>query len=71
MDTENNWKRLLQEVVDAGISQAEIAREIDLKPPSVNEILNSDTRKDVRWTTGNKILALHKRTMRRVARKPA
>lgn len=66
-----DWKKLIQDLLDQGMSQAEIADGIGIKQPSLNEILNSDTRTDVRWRTGDKLIALHKRVMKRVNKKAA
>lgn len=60
---------MIQDLIKSGMTQAEIAGDIGIKPPSVSEILNSETRKGVRWETGNKLIALHKRVMRRMNRK--
>jgi predicted XRE-type DNA-binding protein len=60
-----NWKKLIKEIMDSGMTQASVADYIGIKQPSVNEIINSETRKGVRWETGNKILALHKRRLKK------
>ena len=58
-----NWKKLIQEILDTGKTKAWVAREIDIKPPSLNEVMTKDTRTDMRWTNGGKLLSLHKRVV--------
>lgn len=61
-----NWKKLIQDLLDEGMTQVAIADEIGLKQPSIVDILQEKT-KSVRWETGNKLIALHKRVMRKAA----
>lgn len=62
-----DWKKIIQEILSSGMTQAAVAEHVGIKQPSLSEILNSETRKGVRWETGNKLIALHKRVMRKAA----
>jgi len=54
-----DFKLLLNELLDAGLTQSEIARQIGLKPSSIPDILK-DRQRSVKWTVGNAIVQLHK-----------
>jgi DNA-binding XRE family transcriptional regulator len=53
-----DFKLLLNELLDAGLTQSEIARHIGLKPQSIPDILK-DRQRSVKWPVGNAILQLH------------
>jgi hypothetical protein len=55
-----NWKALIEDLLQAGFSQSSISREIGLTQPTVFRILNGE-QKDMKWTDGERLLALHRR----------
>lgn len=61
-----NWKLLIKELLDSGMTQVEIANFIGVKQPSIVDILQ-DRVKSVRWDMGDKILKLHKKIKRKAA----
>jgi hypothetical protein len=64
-----NWKKLLQDLLDLNMTQAAIGAAIGLKQPSIAGLLKGDTQ-DVLWNTGNKLIDLHKRAMRKAKKSP-
>ena len=55
-----NWKAIIQELLDQGMTQAEIAHGIGLKQPSIAELLSGRT-KEMMWRTGDRLIKLHHR----------
>lgn len=54
-----NWNEYIQDLIDAGMTQAAIGESIGLSQPSIADLLNGHT-KSVRWEVGDKLIALHK-----------
>lgn len=52
-----DWDKKLQDLIETGMPQTEIAREVGLTPPSIID-LTSGRQKTVRWEVGTAILAL-------------
>lgn len=63
------WKTLIQDLLNAGMTQVAIADGIGLKQPSIVDILQEKT-KSVRWETGDAIIKMHRRVMRTRTPKP-
>lgn len=55
-----DWKKLLQEILAAGWSQAQIGAEIGVKQPTISGLLNGD-QTDMRWSIGERLRQLHHR----------
>ena len=55
-----DWKKIISEIVATGMTQSEIAKEIDIKQPSVSAIASGETA-DPKWSTARRLLDLHKR----------
>jgi predicted XRE-type DNA-binding protein len=58
-----NWPKILSDLADAGLSQAEIARELRIQQPSVSDIANGKTKRPS-WDVGNGLLKLHRKHCR-------
>lgn len=54
-----DWKNIISELMQAGVSQVEIGNEIGLSQPSVSDIAAGKTKTDVRWGVGQRLIALH------------
>ncbi len=54
-----NWKTLIQELLDNGMTQVQIADEIGVKQPTISGILKSDGTGDMRWQNGERLRMLH------------
>ena len=61
-----NWKTLIQDLLNTGRTQAEIAAKIGVSQPSIVDLLQSKT-KSVRWEVGNELIKFHKKVMRKAA----
>ena len=61
-----NWKTLIQDLLNTGRTQAEIAAKIGISQPAIVDLLQSKT-KSVRWEVGNELIKLHKKVMRKAA----
>lgn len=61
------WKKLIQDLIDSGMTQAEIGREINYKQASVSDLYNEVT-KVPRWDVGDALMKLHAKQMRRARR---
>ena len=55
-----NWKALIHDLVRAGWTQAQIAKEIGISQSTVAGILAGD-QKDMKWHNGERLRALHRR----------
>ena len=65
-----DWAGLLREMVATGMSQAQVAKAVDLSQPSVSDLINGHV-KATEYTRGLRILQAHKEAIRRAKRKPA
>lgn len=55
-----DWKTIIQELGSLGLTQAQIAAEVDLKQSTIAGIL-SGAQKDMRWQNGERLRQLHAR----------
>ncbi|WP_018609461.1 transcriptional regulator [Uliginosibacterium gangwonense] len=53
-----DWISLINDLIAAGMTQAAIAAEVGVKQPTINGLL-SGAQKDMRWSNGERLLALH------------
>lgn len=58
---------MTNELIAAGVSQAEIGRIIGLSQPVVHEIASGKRVRDLQWTHGNLLIALHRQRCQRLA----
>jgi len=54
-----DWKTLISDLMEAGLTQAEIGKEVGLSQPAVSELVSKRTA-DVKWSVGEKLLTLHR-----------
>lgn len=54
-----NWKNIIQDLIDSGMTQAGIGSEIGRSQGFVGDLL-SGRRTGIEWEAGNKLLSLHK-----------
>ena len=59
-----DWKTLIQDLLDSGLTQVEIGRRVDCSQPTI-AALASGAQKEVRWSTGDKLRRLHLRVVGR------
>ena len=52
-----DWKQLIADLAQLGISQAEIATKTGIAPSAISELATGKTR-EPRWTTGQKLRTL-------------
>jgi predicted transcriptional regulator len=55
-----DWKTLIRDLVNSGMSQAAIAMNIGVTQPTISGIVKG-SQKDVRWSIGERLRALHAR----------
>lgn len=65
-----NWTNLIQDLLDAGMTQAEIAEKCDTGQSHISCLYRGE-RKCPNYDLGEALVALHKRVMRRANRKAA
>lgn len=65
-----NWQNIIQEIAAHGMTQAEIGKEVGLSQPSIAD-LAAGRQKDVRYTVGVALVALHKRVLLQASKKAA
>jgi DNA transposition AAA+ family ATPase len=59
-----DWKNTIADLQHSGLTQAQIAKEIGVGQSTVAELL-SGAQKDVKWAIGNRLMALHKKALKR------
>ena len=59
-----DWKKMINEVLETGLTKVRIAKAIGLPPPSIYDILMS-RQKSIRWEVGNALILLHKNALRK------
>lgn len=59
-----DWKTIIQDLLDSGLTQVEIGRRVDCSQPTI-AALASGAQKEVRWSTGDKLRRLHLRAVGR------
>lgn len=65
-----DWKTLIQDLVASGLTQVEIANRVGCSQPTI-AMLASGAQRDIRWTYGEKLRALHRKVMGRRKRSVA
>jgi len=58
-----DWKKLISDLIATGMTQAEIAKRVQVTQPTICDIAAGRI-KDVRWSNGERLRALHRRRMR-------
>ena len=62
-----DWQKIIQELIDAGVSRKEIVTQAGFSSDStVSEILSGSIRK-VYWDRGDRLLAMHKVMVKKAA----
>lgn len=59
-----DWKKIIVDLAGCGMTQAEIAAKVGVKQPTIAGIL-AGVQKDMRWSNGEKLIRLHRRTLRK------
>lgn len=59
-----NWKNTIEDLLQRGYTYASIGAEIGATGQAVRAFMDDPTR-NPRWHTGDKLISLHKRVMRR------
>lgn len=54
-----DWKKLISELLDAGMSQVDIGRELGRSQAWVS-VVATGKKSDVSWTDGHALIALHR-----------
>lgn len=54
-----DWKKIIAEILDSGLSQADIAASVGIAQPSVSDLATGAT-KEPRWGVGDRLIALHR-----------
>lgn len=54
-----NWKTIIQDLIESGMTQYEIARELDLTQPMISDIVTGKRTSDIRWAHGQRLIELH------------
>jgi hypothetical protein len=62
-----DWKKLITEILESGMTQGEIARALDISQPVVHEMATGKRVRDPQWTHGNILIALHAKRCRPTA----
>lgn len=62
-----NWTNIIDEIIQRGYTMADIARHVGVEPVTIRA-LKHGRNSQPRWPTGDKILALHKKMMRKYPR---
>lgn len=56
-----NWRQIIFDLRKAGLTETKLARLVGTTPQALNYAKNTnDPNYDMRWRTGNKLLALHR-----------
>lgn len=64
------WKTIIKDLSESGWTQDAIQRETGISQAMLSSMLNGVI-KEPTWTRGERLLALHRRVMRRIAKKAA
>lgn len=64
-----NWKQTIQDLLDAGMSQTEIARLCKCGRSTINELLHKDSPHGPRFELGQRLQKLHQRKVKRTKEK--
>lgn len=58
-----NWKNIIQDLINVGMTQAQIADECDTGQSHISSLFNG-IRKSPNWKLGNDLIELHKRVLK-------
>lgn len=58
-----DWKQLIADITQLGISQADISTRTGIAPPTISELATGKTR-EPRWSTGQKLRSLYRAAKR-------
>jgi predicted transcriptional regulator len=53
-----DWKKIIEELSGAGVSQYAIAKELALTQATISRVATGD-QKDMKWSDGQRLLQLH------------
>jgi len=62
-----NWTNVISDLLQRGYTFASIGRELNVTTPAVRAMMNN-VGQQPRWHTGDKLLALHRKAMRKYPR---
>lgn len=65
-----NWKNIIQDLIDAGMTQSAIGNAIGISQASVSDLLTGKA-KSTYYEAGELLVKLHRKVMRRAIRKAA
>lgn len=65
MKTKPTWAQMIRDMLDAGETQASIARAVGCHPATINLLLHGARGKRLTYEIAAALTAVHKRTMRR------
>lgn len=60
---EQKWHNMIRDLLNAGMTQAQIAHEIGVTQGAVSQVCNSDGKRGFGFASGSKLLALHAKTV--------
>lgn len=61
-----NWINIIKDLIEAGMTQKEIGVAISVSQATVSDLYRGNS-KTIHYEAGSKLLALHKKTMRKAA----
>lgn len=67
LDPTMNWKALIQEILESGMTQAEVAKLIGCGQSYVSDLANGKRGKSMSYEIGARLIQLHKRMKRKAA----
>lgn len=59
-----NWTNIITEITQRGYTMADVARLVDVEPVTI-QALKHGRNQQPRWVTGDRLLALHRKVMRK------
>ena len=62
-----NWINIIEEITQRGYTMADVARHVGVAPVTI-QALKHGRNEQPRWATGDKLLALHRKLMRKYPR---
>ncbi len=62
-----NWTTIISDLLKRDYTYSSIGRELDVTSAAVRALMNNVDQQP-RWVTGNKLLALHRKVMRKYPR---
>lgn len=55
-----DWKKLVSDLVEGGLSQGEISKETGIAQPTISDLLRGK-QSELRWRNGDSLIRLHSR----------